>query len=817
MRLQSKIILLTTPVVVVSMLALGAISSSFLRKTTVNQAFNAITMFMDSSAGHFQSTRDGAYKDVELISSSSILQQYMLTPDENERYTLMQPPLIRLFNSYQKSHPSYYEMRVFLPDGYEDARVVVEDLENASEEEGNSEIFQAMHGTPHNLFSSFFVNPDNNHVALLVSRRIVLRDPNRESISTEQELRGYVAITIDSDFIATRLAEFRDEYETTFFLVNSDGRTFYRTGDPELTQILSLDQIDSIRKNTDSPFTEIHGGPGGYFVSARQFGGDVFLISVTSKRSLLAESNRLSFFTGLASILAILVVSFLLFVACRKMIVDPVRRLGKAAREFGGGNLTADVLDEKTPRNDEIGELSRSFSEMRKNLLTSQDQIRQLAYYDFLTGLPNRLMFQDFLTRTLSRSKRCDELLALLFIDLDDFKRINDTLGHKLGDDLLKKVATRLSGTIRRSDYIFREITDREPDMIARLGGDEFTVLLTYIKDQNDAAVIARRMLQELISPFIIDEHELYVRISIGITIYPNDADTPEELIKNADIAMYHAKELGKNNYQYFSVSMNEASLERLNLEGELRRAIEKEEFFLHFQPQVDTVSTAIVGLEALIRWQHPVRGIIPPVKFIPVAEESGLIVPIGEWVLRQTARQIRIWKHEGKRVVPVSINLSSPQFQHIEIDTLIAKVLQEEKIDPKYLKVELTESILLKAEGEAIRMLHSIKDTGVQICLDDFGTGFSSLNYLKLFPIDVLKIDRSFVRNIAIDNKDAEISSAIIALGKCLNLSIVAEGVEEKEQYDFLRDKGCDVIQGFYFHKPLPAEKVAELLQPVE
>jgi len=812
-RLQSKIILLITPVVVVSMVALGAISCSFLRNATVNQAFNSVSMFLARTADHFQSVLAAAFKDVDVIAASSILQQYLLTPDENERYSLLQPPLNRLFSSFRESNPAYYEMRVLLPDGYEDTRVAPPEPANVTEEEGSSPFFQAMHANPHNLFATFFINPDTNRVALLVSRRILLRDLSRESVTAPEQLRGYVALTIDCGFIAEQLRRFKDDYQTSFFLLNRHGRIFYEAGIPELAHVLTPEKLDSLQHSGKDDFTVIDDGHERYFIAGRRFVGDVFLFSVTPQKNLTAASNRLAVFTGIAALAAIAVISLLLLAACRKMIISPVQRLQNAARQFGEGNLDAALFPANTGQHDEIAELSRSFSDMRENLLASQEQIRQLAYYDFLTGLPNRVMFHDFLSRTMARAKRHNEMLALMFVDLDDFKRINDTLGHKLGDELLKNTAQRLTTATRNSDYVFRDFADREPDMVARLGGDEFTILLTYIKERSDPATTARRILEDVSRPIILAGHELSIGLSIGIALFPDDGENADELIKNADIAMYHAKELGKNNYQYFSPSMNAASLERLTLESELRRAVDNQEFFLHYQPQVDAVSLAVVGLEALIRWRHPLRGTIPPAQFIPVAEESGLIVPIGEWVLRQAARQLKTWQQQGRRLVPVSINLSSPQFRHVKIDKLIAGVLEEEEIDPHYLKVELTESILLGAGSEVVRMLRAIKKTGVQICLDDFGTGFSSLNYLKRFPIDVLKIDRSFVMNLAHDTKDAEISAAIIALGKCLNLSIVAEGVEEKEQYDFLRGKGCDAIQGFYFHRPLPPEQAAEFL----
>ena len=460
-----------------------------------------------------------------------------------------------------------------------------------------------------------------------------------------------------------------------------------------------------------------------------------------------------------------------------------------------------------------VEQRTEELSAANANLRESQEQIRRLAYHDSLTCLPNRVMFLDYFKRSLSRARREKRLLALLFIDLDNFKRINDTLGHKIGDLLLQQVARRMEDGLRDSDIVARLDPDHDSDMLARLGGDEFTIILPHIREQNDAAIVARRLLHSLTTPFMLEAHEVYVSFSIGITLFPLDADNAEALIKNADIAMYQAKAKGKNTYQYYSVSMNDAVLEWLTLEGDLRRALERQEFFLHYQPLVDCRTNKVVGLEALIRWQHPERGVVPPGQFIPIAEASGLIALIGEWVLWTVARQIRTWQDKGLPVVPVSVNLSSPQVQTKNIDKVISSVLSETGLDASCLRVELTENILIKADKEALNMLKSIKELGVKICLDDFGTGYSSLTYLKLFPIDVLKIDRSFVKNIVTDPKDAAISSAIIDLAKRLNLIVVAEGVEEREQLEFLREKGCHIIQGFYFFKPLPPQEIEKIL----
>ena len=802
---------MTTPVVVIFILVIGSVSFSMLRETTVGKAVGNSRSFLDDTAGRIQVLYDTAAKDIELFSGSNLLENYLLNADEEVRYTLLQPTIIRLFTSYQKANPNYYEIRILQPDGYEDTRVVVADQPNVSEEEGDTEIFLAMHQATNDIFTRIFKNPDNDRIALLVSKRILLRDPNLHPVSSPKKLRGYLVVTIDLDFIEKRLAEAGDEYGTTYQLFDRDGNILFPSGARSsvapLTHPLLHQLTEHVQRGTPPEITDQQGT---FLVFGRQVKDSLLLVAKIPKKNLYASSHRLGLAIGITTICALVIISTLLYHLGRKMIVAPVIRLRNAATEMGRGNLAISIDDSAR---DEIGDLARSFTEMSRNLQQSHEQIHRLAYHDFLTGLPNRVMFQDYLQRTLEGAKRHNKLCALMFIDLDNFKRINDSLGHNLGDNLLRQVAERLVAIMRKSDLLAASFPNLGPDMIARLGGDEFTVLLNHVTSQNDAAIVARRQLKVLSEPFMLDTYQIFVTISIGITIFPHDSQNAEDLVKNADIAMYHAKNRGKNNFQYYSETMNSTAMEHLTLEAELRTAMEHNQFVLHYQPQVDAVTREIVGLEALIRWQHPEKGMIPPKYFIPVAEESGLIVPLGSWVMKSAVNQIKEWQEQGKPVVPISVNLSGLQFQSKEIYTIITSVLHATGIPRHFLKVELTESILLEAEEAAISMLLAIKETGVQICLDDFGTGYSSLNYLKRFPIDVLKIDRSFVMNITTDPKDSEICSAIIALAKCLNLSVVAEGVEARDQYEFLRDKGCDSIQGFYFFKPMPAGEIEKLL----
>ena len=450
----------------------------------------------------------------------------------------------------------------------------------------------------------------------------------------------------------------------------------------------------------------------------------------------------------------------------------------------------------------------------RKN---SEAKIFNLAYFDELTELPNRQLFGQSLERTIKTAKRDSQKFAILFVDLDRFKRINDTLGHSVGDMLLKDVARRLDSCTRATDSVSRFDAGHGGGIqLARLGGDEFVIKLYGIESEETVSAIAARIISVLTPPFTCEGHQFVVTPSIGIALYPDDGVTAEELLMNADSAMYRAKFAGRNNFKFFSETMRTKSLHRLDLENEIRKALENEQFELHYQPKADAKTWSLVGAEALLRWDHPERGPIGPQEFIPIAEETGLIVPIGQWVLREACKQVKVWSQFPFGDIPVSVNISSHQFQS---DSLIDDVLGaclDAGIDPHSLELEITESVLLQDVDNTLEALKRLKRAGIALSVDDFGTGYSSLSYLKRFPIDTLKIDRSFVKELHIDLDDAAICAAILAMAQQLGLNVVAEGVETKEQLEFLRLHGCNQIQGFLCSKPLSAEQFAVLLREI-
>jgi len=444
----------------------------------------------------------------------------------------------------------------------------------------------------------------------------------------------------------------------------------------------------------------------------------------------------------------------------------------------------------------------------------AQEKIVHMAFHDDLTGLPNRHLLKDRLNQAMKSAKHYDRFVATLFLDVDNFKRINDTLGHDSGDMLLRSIAKRLQDYIRESDTIARSANDEIESTVARLGGDEFTVLLSEINTIQNAAKVAQRILDIMAHPFMIDSHEVFITTSIGISVYPNDGIDAETLLKNADTAMYYAKDQGKNNFQFYAQHMNIAACKRFEMENRLRKALDNKEFHLYYQPQLDIRSGSVIGVEALIRWIDVQNNILLPGTFIPLAEETGLIVPIGEWILRTACSQNRVWQDAGFPPMYVSVNISSVQFRQPSFIRTVDTVLQDTGLDPHYLELELTESILMETTETAIRTLEDLKSMGVRISIDDFGTGYSSLSYLKRFPIDTLKIDRSFVRDVTSDPDDKAIINAIIALARSLNLKVIAEGVETIQQLVCLHEQGSDGMQGFLFSPPLPIDSLTQLLK---
>ena len=491
----------------------------------------------------------------------------------------------------------------------------------------------------------------------------------------------------------------------------------------------------------------------------------------------------------------------------------PFEALNKAVFQGESGMLTFEIVGLKggrrwlethaTPLRNQKGEIiallgvGRDITERRK----AEERLNYLANYDELTGLANRNLFGDRLRQAMFGADRRARIVGVVLLDLDNFKNINDTLGHEVGDQLIKEVAGRFRSCVR------------DGDTIARLGGDEFTFVLADMARVDDAAQVAGKILDCFTNPFLVAGNELFVTACAGMTLYPLDERKLENLLKNAEVAMYRAKEQGRNAFQFYTAEMTASAHKRLSLEGAIRRALERDEFLLHYQPQVNLQSGNIIGLEALIRWQDPEAGLIQPAHFIPLAEETGLIDPIGEWVLGAACRQYKSWRLNGTPL-RMAVNLSARQFRQKNLVQQIAKALSTSGLKPNHLTLEITETVLMQNAEATTATLNELSAMGIELSIDDFGTGYSGLSYLKRFPIDSLKIDRTFVRDVITDPDDAAIVSAIIAMAHRLGIKVIAEGVETEEQMAYLRTRQCDAIQGYYFSRPVPADEFAKLLR---
>jgi diguanylate cyclase (GGDEF)-like protein/PAS domain S-box-containing protein len=492
--------------------------------------------------------------------------------------------------------------------------------------------------------------------------------------------------------------------------------------------------------------------------------------------------------------------------------IDPMALVVKTNKPFNlpegsvlirRDGLESAIEDSTAPIHDRRGRVTGAvmvFHDVTQVRAMSQ-KMSHLAQYDYLTDLPNRQLLNDRLAQAISAAQRHQQHPAVLFVDIDRFKHVNDSLGHAIGDKLVVSIAQRLVGCVRSSDTVSRQ------------GGDEFVILLSSVAHAEDAALSAQKILAVAAMPHRLEEHDLQITLSIGISIYPDDGRDAETLVRNADIAMLNAKDNGRNNYQFFKPTMNEHALERQSIEGSLRHALDRGEFVLHYQPKLDLSAETLTGAEALIRWRHPERGIVFPRDFIPIAEQCGYIVPIGRWVLREACRQRRLWLEAGLAPIPIAINISAVELRSNNFVDHVREILRETGLGSQYIEFELTETAFMQDPGAAVAVLRELKDMGIHLALDDFGTGYSSLSYLKRFPIDSLKIDKSFVHGLCTDSGDSKLVSAVINLGHSFHLQVIAEGVETRDQFLALQAQDCAEGQGYYFHKPIEAAEFAKLL----
>ncbi|NNM21785.1 MAG: EAL domain-containing protein [Gammaproteobacteria bacterium] len=526
-------------------------------------------------------------------------------------------------------------------------------------------------------------------------------------------------------------------------------------------------------------------------------------------RNVSDRRLRNNLLSAIVTSLLFAVAGMLVAFVVSRSLARPIRQLAEQATRIGSGDYT-DTL--AVDRSDEIGELASAFRDMSRSLRASDGEVRYLAYHDSLTRLPNRARLKQFLAEAVARTRRGGQKMALFFIDLDDFKRVNDTLGHKAGDVLLKEFSQRLRDSLREMDHIDPD-AEVERDLIARLGGDEFTVVLEDVEDTRDIAVVAQRILDALHDPFLLAGQEVVVGASIGITVFPDDGETVDSLLKNADVAMFQAKDKGKNHFQFYNQSMDHAAVQRLTLENDLRHALARNELRVAYQPVIDAQTGAVVGCEALARWHHSSYGMIPTDVFLPLAEESGLIVEFDEWCLRQAAQDLTQLHATGFRNLYATVNIASVHFREQRIGETVGAVLRENDLPARCLRLELTEKTIMRNTRRAAELLVQLQALDIGVWIDNFGAGFSSLTHLTKLPIAGLKIDQEFVHRISRGANDRTVIATIIAMGHSLGMLVSADGIEDQEQLEYVRKAGCDMVQGHYFARPMGLSELMGLL----
>lgn len=810
MKLHPKILLFFTPLIVTPLLLLAWTAYSQVRDTTKERTYSQVETVLDQIALEIGGELRTTLANARLFANAPLVERYMLTASAEDRYAVMQPVLIQLFNSYQRAFPDYYELRILLPDGAEDTRVTHHPLPNATDDERDTGYFRAISASNEDPSGTFLRNPDSGEFSLLVWKRLEFRDPGQDPIVSKPALRGYLVITRAMAAIRTNLAQQQSRLGA-MFLVDQSGHNFLRDSSSSNATDLPGDIVPTLLNGEGRP--QIAGQYRNELTHffARQVHPSLYLVAAVPEKLLLASTHGVTSAAALITLVAVLVTTLLITIGLRYLVLTPIKTLTRAVHEMGRGNLAAAVL---VRGRDEISTLAESFQQMARNVQRSGDQVRYLAYHDSLTGLPNRHMFQEYLSDALIDAQRDRQRLALLFLDLDNFKQINDTLGHHAGDELLRQLSERFSQCLRALTRATSGGVKVPTDLVARLGGDEFVILLPAIEDMREVQSVAQRVLDTVAEPFVVDSHRFHVSTSIGIAVYPTDGVTAQELAKHADMAMYHAKRHGKNNFQLFAEQLPRNAYARFLLENRLRNAIVQEEFVLYYQPQVELATGRICGVEALLRWPQPDFGLMLPEEFIPLAEETGLIVPLGRWVLTEACKQTRRWRASGIGKVRTSVNISNIQLTRDDIGELLEAAVAAGGIAHDDLCIELTETSMFAASERGAEVLARVKSSGVGVALDDFGTGYSSLSVLRRFPLTSLKIDRSFVRDIHRHSYDAAIVSATIALAHSLDLIVIAEGIESQSQLDWLREKGCDWVQGFLLGEAMPAAALTERLR---
>jgi diguanylate cyclase (GGDEF)-like protein len=744
---------------------------------------------------------DSAATAANSLAKSSVLAEYFAM-EQSVRELVLHSAVLDLFASYEMIHPAIHQIQLWNVNYQREAYLTNKNMA------GPSDVSRDMLDEVTALQSPaemYLLNNQQGESYLMVIAPVYKEMRNKKTGRGENVIVGYVVLGSPFELLQ-RVADLGESETTLFFFVDEYGRLLTKLDNSVVEQLPAFSEVIGLL--SDDNTLEFSSDGESYFFRFHQVLPEMWLGSLIDNSAIDMESISFLRSAFMPMMVVTLFAGLLFYWFVSKRLITPIEQLISATRKIAKGDYNLSLAADSA---DELGELSLAMRFMSEQVSQSSKRIQQLAYYDSLTQLPNRNTLAETLDTLIANGGRDQQKLAVLFIDLDDFKKVNDSLGHAAGDDLLVQVSQRLKDTLRTSDSVYNSAHPCNVDeMVSRLGGDEFNALVNGINSAHDAALIAKRIVKELGKPFSIFNKTIHVGASVGIAIYPDDGVTAEELLKNADLAMYEAKADGKNNYHIYTEEINRQVHERLQLEQDIREAVQKNDFELYFQPKIALDGGEIEGFEALIRWNHQQKGLVSPAYFIPLAEESSLILDIGYWVLQEAAKQISQWRDSclanGRTL---AVNISAKQISQKDFVTQLRTIFGEARAPLELLEIELTETSLFSDEQRVNEHLLALKKLGVQISLDDFGTGYSSLNFLRRFPIDSIKIDRSFIANLTESGESQAIVIAVLQLCNQMHLKVVAEGIEEFEQVSLLKELGCDQGQGYYFAKPMSATDI--------
>lgn len=814
MHLKPKIAVLILPIILLQIIVLVIPSFILYQKYFSEQMKEHISDSISQVQNSLQTQLGALEADSLLFSQSAVLNKYIQFEDKNMRSDYMHSEVLDEFSSFMNAHPEYIEISLLTLDGDEKVSLLNDEINNLTDKEQNSFYFQNIAGSVSDFEITPLINPDTEQWTLVLARKVFQQSLIEHSASTPKDVMGYLIVKVGFNFM-DNLFKDNSLLDNGFMVIhNSKGAPVIVKGDHKVAASSTFKRFAAMTHSNKLQFTDWSVSDNSYLVGQKQLHNNLFCSIGWPKSELDNLLKNIGYSSLLNSLFVIILSTLILFWILNKLLIKPILQLSLSAQKMG---QQRGQWSYQSNSRDELSDLADTIKKMGQGLLEQKQKVHEIAHIDNLTKLPNRRQFTDELESHYCDTEEALPDIALLFIDLDGFKQINDTYGHGIGDHLLVIVAQRLKNILRADDRINFAAGNSalRQHKIARLGGDEFTVLLNGIKERKAAERVAKRILNALSTTITIANREFLISASIGIALAAESGKNAVDLLKNADTAMYEAKVKGKNTYRFFNKSAALKSLKSMEIKEDLRRAINNNELQLAYQPQISTKTGRMVGCEALVRWNQPGKGWISPELFIPIAEQSGLIVSLGRWVLQQACQQIKQWQQMGYSTVPVWVNVSCIQLAREDMHQVIMDCLAETELEPGLLAVEVTESSIIQGTNSIIQ-LEKIQSEGIRVALDDFGTGYSSLSALRGLPIDKVKIDKSFITDLSNGEDGKAIVSAIIAMAHQLNLQVVAEGIETAEELDFLEQSNADIIQGYYFNKPLLTNEFTEKLQTV-